>query len=233
MIGKSLVVAAGFAAVLIGAVPVSTRLSAQAPATPAPQLAPTPWRFAGARPCVRPDGGVLQCPAAAGTRAIRAGRLFDSISGQMLTKQIILVAGERITEVGPDGQVRIPPGTPVIDLSGAPVLPGLVDAHSRRYDTRRPGLTVGRRALSAGVSARATLRAGVRAGRDRGGRAHGCGVVDAFGRHTTVLVPFEREFGHERRGSNTSQRRGLCQQRCVEIANACRVGVAGAGKHHR
>jgi imidazolonepropionase-like amidohydrolase len=178
MIAKTVVVAAGFAAVLIGALPGSTSLAAQAPATPAPQLAPAPWRFAGARPCVRPDGGALQCPPAGGTRAIRAGRLFDSISGQMLTKQIILVAGERITEVGPDGQVRIPPGTPVIDLSGATVLPGLVDAHSHMYDTRRPGMTVERSALIAINNAQATLRAGFTAARDMGSHNNGYGDVD-------------------------------------------------------
>ena len=178
MIAKNVVVAAGFAAVLIGALPGSTSVSAQAPATPAPQLAPAPWRFAGARPCVRPDGGTLQCPPAGGTRAIRAGRLFDSISGQMLTKQIILVAGERITEVGPDGQVRIPPGTSVIDLSGATVLPGLVDAHSHMYDTRRPGMTVERSALIAINNAQATLRAGFTAARDMGSHNNGYGDVD-------------------------------------------------------
>jgi hypothetical protein len=39
-------------------------------------------------------------------------RLFDSVSGRMLTKQVVLIAGERITEVGPEGQVRIPAGVP-------------------------------------------------------------------------------------------------------------------------
>ena len=34
--------------------------------------------------------------------AIRAGRLFDSAAGQMLTKQVVLVTGERITDVGPE-----------------------------------------------------------------------------------------------------------------------------------
>ena len=33
--------------------------------------------------------------------AIRAGRLFDSRSGTMLTNQVVLVRGDRITDVGP------------------------------------------------------------------------------------------------------------------------------------
>ena len=82
-------------------------LAAQAPPTPPRQPAPSPWRFAGTQPCVGPEGGVLQCPPAAKTIAVRAGRLFDSVTGQMLTKQVVLVTGERITEVGADGQVKI------------------------------------------------------------------------------------------------------------------------------
>src|SRR5690348_3788453 len=90
-----------------------------------PQAPPAPWRGAGATPCVGADGGIYQCPPAAGTIAIRAGRLFDSKSGRMLTRQVIVLSGERITDVGPDGQTRIPAGARVIDLTQATVLPGL------------------------------------------------------------------------------------------------------------
>ena len=116
-------------------------LAAQAPATPPRQPAPSPWRFAGDRPCVGPEGGVLQCPPAAKTIAVRAGRLFDSISGQMLNKQVVVVTGERITEVGPEGKVQIPQGAQVIDLSQATVVPGLIDTHSHIYNNRRPKMT--------------------------------------------------------------------------------------------
>src|SRR5215471_2706983 len=89
------------------------------------QPPPAPWRGAGPTPCVGSDGGVLQCPPAARTVAIRAGRLFDSKAARILTKQVIVIQGDRIAEVGPDGQVRIPAGADVIDLSQATVLPGL------------------------------------------------------------------------------------------------------------
>src|SRR6185503_6506302 len=72
----------------------SVILSAQAPQTPPRQRAPEPWRFAGTRPCVNPEGGALQCPPAPRTIAVRAGRLFDSVSGQMLTKQVVVLQGE-------------------------------------------------------------------------------------------------------------------------------------------
>ena len=41
---------------------------------------------------------------------MRAGRLFDSLSGQMLTNQLVLVMGERITELD-EGQVKLTAGS--------------------------------------------------------------------------------------------------------------------------
>ena len=70
------------------------------------QPPPAPWRGAGPTPCVGSDGGIFQCPPAARVIAIRAGRLFDSKTGQMLTKQVVLLSGERITEVGPEARSR-------------------------------------------------------------------------------------------------------------------------------
>ena len=60
-------------------------------------------------------------------KAVRAGRLFDAKAGRMLTNQIVLITGDRITDVGP--AVQIPPGAEVLDLSRATVLPGLIDTH--------------------------------------------------------------------------------------------------------
>jgi hypothetical protein len=68
----------------------------QGPATP-----PAPWRGAGATPCVGADGGVYQCPLAPRTIAVRAGRLFDSKTGQMLTRQVVVlksISGKRLLE---------------------------------------------------------------------------------------------------------------------------------------
>jgi imidazolonepropionase-like amidohydrolase len=59
--------------------------------------------------------------------AIRAGRMFDARTGQLLTNQIILVRGDRITDVGT--AVQIPSDARVIDLGTATVLPGMIDAH--------------------------------------------------------------------------------------------------------
>ncbi|MDH4043279.1 MAG: amidohydrolase family protein [Gemmatimonadota bacterium] len=61
------------------------------------------------------------------TVAIRAGRLIDGTGAAPVRNAVILVADGRITAVGPD--VRVPAGTPMIDLSAFTVLPGLIDAH--------------------------------------------------------------------------------------------------------
>src|SRR5215467_13252599 len=91
------------------------------------QPPPAPWRGAGPTPCVGSDHGVIKCAPAPPVIAVRAGRLFDSKTGQMLTKQVVILDGERITSVGPEGQIKIPAGAQVIDLSQATVLPGLID----------------------------------------------------------------------------------------------------------
>ena len=82
------------------------------PEEPPSPVRPGPWRNAGNVPCRGPWGHIFECPPAPTTVAIRAGRLFDSVTGQMLTKQVIIVQGEKIADVGPEGTVKIPAGTP-------------------------------------------------------------------------------------------------------------------------
>ena len=60
--------------------------------------------------------------------AIKAGRLIDPETGTATNNQIILIEGERIKAVG--GNLAIPTGATVIDLSRLTVLPGLVDTHT-------------------------------------------------------------------------------------------------------
>ncbi len=75
--------------------------------------------------------------------AVRAGRLFDPKLDHLLTNQIVLIEGERITQEGPADSVQIPAGAQVIDLSHATVLPGLIDGHTHIFvagpNAVRPG----------------------------------------------------------------------------------------------
>jgi imidazolonepropionase-like amidohydrolase len=164
--------------VMLGVALAFTVLRAQAPATPSRQPAPAPWRFAGERPCVGPEGGVLQCPPVAKVVAVRAGRLFDSESGRMLSRQVIVATGERITEVGPESQVRIPAGAVVIDLSQATVVPGLIDTHSHIYNNRQPRMSSERSAIIAINNLQADLHAGFTTMRDMSSHGNGYGDVD-------------------------------------------------------
>ena len=60
--------------------------------------------------------------------AIRAGKLVNPETGTTAVNQIILVEDNTIKAIG--GNVAIPAGATVIDLSKYTVLPGLFDAHS-------------------------------------------------------------------------------------------------------
>jgi imidazolonepropionase-like amidohydrolase len=87
--------------------------------------------------------------------AIRAGHLFDAKSGTLLDNQVIIIRGDRITEVG--AGVTIPVSATVIDLSGATVLPGMIDAH---VHVNTGGLTMAQRTLRALANAQIDLAAG-------------------------------------------------------------------------
>jgi imidazolonepropionase-like amidohydrolase len=140
------------------------------------QPPPAPWRGAGPTPCKGLDGGVYKCAAAPRTVAIRAGRLFDSTTGQMLPRRVVLITGERITDVGPESAVKIPPGVPVIDLGQATVLPGLIDAHTHMFNQRAATKSAEQALLIAVQNAQADLRAGFTSARDMS--SHGNGYAD-------------------------------------------------------
>lgn len=59
---------------------------------------------------------------------IKAGKLFDSEKGEMLSDITVRIERNRIAEVGSD--IVIPTDAKTIDLSEYTVLPGLIDAHT-------------------------------------------------------------------------------------------------------
>jgi imidazolonepropionase-like amidohydrolase len=110
--------------------------------------------------------------------AIRAGQLFDSKTGEMRPKQLIILEGERITEVGPESQVKVPAGAKVIDLSQATVLPGMIDAHTHMFNPPKPGMSRETSTLIAVQNLQADLAAGFTTARDMSSHGNGYGDVD-------------------------------------------------------
>jgi imidazolonepropionase-like amidohydrolase len=61
--------------------------------------------------------------------ALVGGRLVDGNGGEPLEDATLILRDGLVTAVGPRGSLPIPEGALVIDVAGATVLPGLVNAH--------------------------------------------------------------------------------------------------------
>jgi imidazolonepropionase-like amidohydrolase len=66
--------------------------------------------------------------AAAATKVIRLGKLIDG-TGRVITNAVVVVEDDRVQRVA-TGNVPVPPGAEVIDLSRYTGIPGLIDAHT-------------------------------------------------------------------------------------------------------
>jgi len=111
------------------------------------------------------------------TVLIKAGRLIDVRNGRVLNDQAILIERDRIKEVGPSNQLASKAaGARVVDLSGATVLPGMIDCHthillqgditSEDYDVQLLKESIPFRTIRATVAARTGLMNGFTAMRD-------------------------------------------------------------------
>ena len=121
--------------------------------------------------------------------ALTGVTLIDGTGGPVRRGQTVVIEGNRITAVGPGGQVEIPSGAEVMDLSGHTVIPGLVGLHNHLYYTAAGGraaqltYSAPRLYLGSGVTtvrttgsrqpyAEINLREEIEAGRAPGPRIH-------------------------------------------------------------
>jgi len=71
-------------------------------------------------------------PSPARMTLVKADRLLDPRTGNVLAPVAVLIDGGPIKQVGPPSQVQaaVSPGTTLVDLGSATLLPGLIDSHT-------------------------------------------------------------------------------------------------------
>ena len=115
---------------------------------------------------------------------LRPARVFDAVTAEPHEGWAVLVEGERIAAVGPAERISAA-GARVVDLPGATLLPGLIEAHSHlllhpydetSWDDQVLKESLALRVARATVHARATLLAGFTTVRDLG--TEGAGYAD-------------------------------------------------------
>jgi imidazolonepropionase-like amidohydrolase len=76
--------------------------------------------------------GQLMAQSPAPVTLVKAGRLLDPRTGNVLSPAAVLIEDGKIKEVGPPSQVQAhaPAGVKIIDLGSATLLPGLIDSHT-------------------------------------------------------------------------------------------------------
>ncbi len=119
------------------------------------------------------------------TTVLLPARVFDAEAGSMRAGWAVIIKGDRIQAVGPVAELGQSPGAVLIELPGATLLPGLIDAHSHvtlhPYDETPWADQVVResleeRTIRAVAHARASLLNGFTLLRDLG--AEGAGQAD-------------------------------------------------------
>ena len=123
-------------------------------------------------------GMFLACAGALAAQSnayvLRAARLFDSTSGQLVTPGMVVVSNGVIQSLGGDA----PAGATVIDLGDATLLPGFIDAHTHLSEEFNPDYNgdallslqrpISELAIRATANARKTVLAGFTTVRDLG-----------------------------------------------------------------
>src|SRR2546427_5749455 len=149
-----------------------------------------------------------------GTTVIRAGTLIDGNSASPRRDQVIVIRGNRIEIVSDASSAKIPEGANVVDLSGATVLPGLIDSHTHiflqgedpsqgGYDENILKYPLALRAARATVSVRRALEQGFTTLRDVETEGAGYGDVEIKQAIEEGTIPGPRLFCATRAISTT------------------------------
>ena len=152
-----------------------------------------------------------EAPSIAGTPIPRpqhpqllvAPRVFTAADQQMHPGWAVLVASNRITAVGPVGELKLPADTERVTLADTTLLPGLMDLHSHIFlhpysealwDDQVMKEAVAYRAVRASLHLRRTLAAGFTVLRDLG--TEGAGFSDVAMKRAVEegLIPGPRLF---------------------------------------
>jgi len=75
----------------------------------------------------------LAAQSDASVTLVKAGRLLDPRTGNLLAPAAVLIEGDRIKQVGSPSQMSAPDGAKVIDLGSVTLLPGLIDSHTHLF----------------------------------------------------------------------------------------------------
>ena len=85
------------------------------------------------KPEAIPVSLTVKKPIPAGSVVLKHARIITMKGEEILERADIVVAGNRITAIGPSGDVEEPPGSQAFDMQGMTVIPGLVDVHAHPH----------------------------------------------------------------------------------------------------